>query len=108
MSASKLNNTDIFQSMGGATPKTLLQLSAGSFRIRKNGIEFKTASAIPAWTEMTVELQAATSAKKLNCTGVIVACSGNRHSGYTVSMLFTGLTRQAQTRLDSLASALPA
>ena len=108
MSASKLNNSDIFQPLGEAAPKTLLQLSAGSFRIRKNGIEFKTTSAIPAWTEMTVELQAATSVKKLNCTGVVVACSGNRHSGYTVSMLFTGLTRQAQTRLDSLASASPA
>ena len=104
MSASKLNNTDIFHPIGGAASKTLLQLSAGSFRIRKNGIEFKTANAIPAWTEMTVELQAATSAKKVNCTGVIVACNGSRHSGYIVSMLFTGLTRQAQTRLNSLAS----
>lgn len=108
MSASKLNKTDIFNPIGGTAPNTLLQLAPGSFHIRKNGIEFKTASAIPAWTEMTVELQASSSGKKVNCTGVIVACNGNRHSGYVVSMLFTGLTRQAQTRLNSLASPSPA
>jgi len=41
--------------------------------------------------------------KKLNCTGVVVACDGNRHFGYRVSMVFTGLSRQTQARLESLA-----
>lgn len=104
MSASKQNQSDIFQPIGGTGPKTLLQLSSGAFHIRKNGIEFKTTTAIPAWTEMTVELQASSSGKKVKCTGVIVACNGNRHAGYVVSMLFTGLSRQAQSRLNSLAA----
>jgi len=34
---------------------------------------------------------------------VVVACHGDRHSGFLVSMVFTGLSRQAQARLTSLA-----
>jgi hypothetical protein len=33
----------------------------------------------------------------------VVACNGNRHNGYTVSMVFTSLSKQAQARLDLLA-----
>lgn len=40
---------------------------------------------------------------KLHCTGVVVHCSGNKHMGYRVSMLFTSLTRQAQAQLNILA-----
>jgi len=32
-----------------------------------------------------------------------VACSGSRHTGYNVSMVFINLTRQAQLRLHNLA-----
>jgi hypothetical protein len=32
-----------------------------------------------------------------------VSCNGNRHAGYMVSMLFTGLSKQAQSRLNTLA-----
>jgi hypothetical protein len=40
---------------------------------------------------------------KVNCTGVVVACTGNRHLGYNVSVLFTGMSKQAQARLNALA-----
>ncbi len=103
MSARKLDNSDVFQPITVQSQTTRLALSANAFRIRKNGIEFRTANPIPAWTEMTVSLETPMDSKKLNCTGVIVACNGNRHAGYSVSMVFTSLSRQAQTRLNSLA-----
>ena len=48
---------------------------------------------------MTLCLQRPDGSKKIHCTGVIVACDGNRHQGYTISMLFTNLSRQSQARL---------
>jgi hypothetical protein len=50
---------------------------------------------------MTLSLQRPGESKKINCTGVIVACDGNPYQGYTVSMLFTDLSRQSQARLLS-------
>jgi hypothetical protein len=35
---------------------------------------------------------------------VVVDCSGNRHVGYTVSLLFLNLSRQSQERLSALAA----
>jgi hypothetical protein len=39
----------------------------------------------------------------VNCSGVVISCSGNKHTGYHVSLVFTGLTKQAQARLSALA-----
>jgi hypothetical protein len=52
---------------------------------------------------MTMSLETAQDPRRVNCTGVVVACHGDRHSGFLVSMVFTGLSRQAQARLTSLA-----
>jgi hypothetical protein len=71
-------------------------------RIRKNGIEFRSTESIPVWAEMTVAMQTPADSKKVNFTGVVVACNGNRHSGYLVSLLFTSVSKQAQARLNSL------
>ena len=54
---------------------------------------------------MTVAHKGPLDPRKLNCTGIVVACPGNRHSGYLVSMVFMNLTRQEQARLDLLAYA---
>jgi hypothetical protein len=32
-----------------------------------------------------------------------VACNGNRHNGYMVSMVFTAMSKQSQARLNTLA-----
>ena len=103
MSASKLSSTDIFQSANAQPLTTSLKLAAGSVRIRKNGIEFPILKPIQTWTEMTVEIESPLEAKKVRCTGVVVACNGNRHSGYMVALVFTSLSRQARARLNSLA-----
>ena len=103
MSARKADGTHLFHPITVQSSATRLDLSASALTFRKNGIEFRTGEAIPVWTEMTVSLQTPGDIKRFNCTGVIVACNGSRHTGYLVSMVFTNLSRQAQLRLHNLA-----
>jgi hypothetical protein len=76
-----------------------LTLPTDAVVIRKNGIEFRNPEPLPTWTEMTVSLQGPNPAKKVNFTGVVVACAGNSREGYSISMLFTHVTRLSQARL---------
>lgn len=82
---------------------TQLNLSADTTRIRKNGIEFRSAAPIAAWTEMTVALRDPEDGQEVSATGVVVDCRGDRHQGYTVSMVFMELTPLAQARLSLMA-----
>jgi hypothetical protein len=102
MSASK-TKSDLFRPLTVQSSATLINLAPSSFRIRKNGIEFKSNREVPTWTEMTVELEIP-GTRAFSCTGVVVACSGSRHAGYNVSLLFTGLTESAQQRLNDFSS----
>jgi hypothetical protein len=54
---------------------------------------------------MTLTLQSPRDAAKVHCNGVVISCTGNKHMGYHVSMVFTGLSRQAEARLSALALA---
>jgi hypothetical protein len=103
MSARKINGIGVFQPLTVQARQTRLTLAPSEVRVRKNGVEFRSATAIAAWTEMTVTLQSNRDAGKVHCTGVVVACTGDRHSGYSVSMVFTSLSKQAQARLNLLA-----
>lgn len=103
MSARTLGKSSFRALVGELGPK-VLPLPAGFFHIRKNGIEFQSSTPIPEWTEMTVEVETSASGRKVRCTGVVVSCSGNRHSGYQVAMLFTDLSPQGQARLNDLAA----
>jgi len=80
-----------------------LTLSHDAVVIHKGGIEFRSPTLFDAWTEMTVELQSPDNGK-VHCTGVVIACSGSKHTGYHVSMVFTGISKQAQTRLTTMAN----
>jgi len=104
MSARKVSSSGLFQPITVHAPARSLSLSAGDIRIRKNGIEFRTQNDIPVYTEMTIDLETPLETKKLHCTGVVVACSGNRHTGFLVSMVFTSLSRHTQARLNSMAA----
>jgi hypothetical protein len=97
MSARKTTSTDLLAF--APPPIQCLTLPAEAVRVRKNGIEFRSKDSFQPWTEMTLSLQRTGESKKINCTGVIVACDGNPIQGYTVSMLFTNLSRQSQARL---------
>ena len=74
MSARKISNTQLFEPPSLESHTRRLDLPAHAVRIRKNGIEFKAEVAIEPWTEMTVALEALGDAKKVNFSGVVVAC----------------------------------
>jgi hypothetical protein len=103
MSTTKLDTSGVFTPVTVKSDSTTLNLPQAAVRIRKSGIEFRSPTPIPVWTEMTVSLQSASGARKVNCTGIVVACDGNRHAGYAVSMLLMNLSRQSQERLNLLA-----
>jgi hypothetical protein len=98
MSARKLGNQSFSDRLSVQAPATRLDLPASAVCVRKNGIEFRSGEPIPVWTEMTVAMETPQSPKKLSFTGVVVACNGNRHTGYAVSMLFTNVSKQVQAR----------
>ena len=102
MSASKAKS-DLLQPITLQSSPTLHNLCPTSFRIRKNGIEFKSQKEVAMWTEMTVDLQLP-GTKSFTCGGVVVSCRGNRHLGYDVSLVFTSLSEQAQERLNDFSS----
>ena len=86
-----------------AASATQLHLAAGTTRIRKNGIEFRNATPIAAWTEMRVALHDPEDGREISATAVVVDCRGDRHQGYTVAMVFMELTPLAQARLSLMA-----
>lgn len=86
-----------------SAPVSTLSLPAGAVTIRKNGIEFLSERPLAPWTEVNLAIESPSEKRRVNCRGVVVACEGNRHAGYQVSLLFVGLTPQTQQRLESLA-----
>jgi hypothetical protein len=104
MSAKKFAGGNLFeQPVTFESRQASLELSADAVVVCKNGIEFRSPKPFNPWTEMTVSLQSPHDGGGLHCHGVVIACAGNRHAGYHVSMVFTGLSKQAQTRLNSMA-----
>ncbi len=79
-----------------------LSLSHEAVVIHKSGIEFRSPTPFATWKEMTVELQTPDNGT-VHCAGVVIACSGSKHTGYHVSMVFTSMSRQAQARLTTMA-----
>lgn len=104
MSARKISSIDSpKQQVTIAARQSTLELSMDAVAIHKNGIEFRSPTSFNEWTEMTVALQSPRDGSKLQCSGVVISCSGNKHAGYRVSMVFTNVTPQAQVQLDSMA-----
>jgi len=108
MSSSKADTSGVFEPVTVQRDQTRLALPPDAVRVRRNGIEFRSATPIPVWTEMTVSLQSPGESSRVNCNGVIVACSGNRHTGYAISVLFMNLSRQSQEKISLLAASQPA
>jgi hypothetical protein len=103
MSARKAGSVSSFQPVTLEARQTRLELSSDCVAVHKNGIEFRSPTPFAPWVEMTVALSSPRGSK-LHCTGVVVNCSGNKHLGYRISMLFTSLTKQAQAQLNAMAS----
>lgn len=49
---------------------------------------------------MTLNLQSPDG--RFHCAGVVISCTGSKHAGYHVSMVFTNLSKQAQAQLSTL------
>jgi hypothetical protein len=71
--------------------------------LHKSGIEFRSDVPFSPWAEMTLTLRSPLDGGKVHCNGVVISCTGNKHTGYHVSMVFTSLSRQAQARLSAMA-----
>ncbi len=83
--------------------QTRLSLSPNAVILRKSGIEFRSATPFSPWTEMTLTLQSAHEGGRVHCNGVVISCTGSKHTGYHVSMVFTDVSKQAQARLNTMA-----
>ena len=105
MSARKVQSTESLQQLTVEARQTRLSLSPDSVIIHRNGIEFRSATPFSEWAEMTLTLHSPGDGGRFNCTGVVIACTGSKHTGYHVSMVFTGLSKQAQALLTAMASA---
>jgi PilZ domain len=103
MSARKIESTGSLQEVTLEARQTRLSLSPDSVIIHKNGMEFRSARPFSEWAEMTITLQSPGDGGRVNCTGVVISCTGNKHTGYHVSMVFTSLSKQAQARLTTMA-----
>jgi hypothetical protein len=106
MSARKISNLGSLHQQQQVTVEarqSKLTLSPDAVVIHKGGIEFRSESPFPRWVEMTVTLQSPQDGGTVRCSGVVVDCAGNKHAGYLVSMIFTGLSKQAEARLTTMA-----
>jgi hypothetical protein len=104
MSARKIESAGSFQqNVTVVARQARLSLTADSVLIRRNGIEFRSPTSFVPWTEMTLTLQSPRDNGTVRCSGVVISCTGNKHSGYHISMVFTSLSKQAQARLNTMA-----
>jgi hypothetical protein len=103
MSARKAEISSSFHHVTVEARQTRLSLSPDSVIIHKSGIEFRSSTPLSPWAEMTLTLQSPKENGKVHCNGVVIACTGNKHSGYHISMVFTGLSKQAEARLSAMA-----
>jgi hypothetical protein len=104
MSAKRLTGTSSFQtsvSVSGRDAK--LELSTDAVSIHKNGVEFRSPKPFNEWSEMTVALVSPGDGQRISCHGVIVGCAGNKHTGYHVSLVFTGLSSETEKQLGTMA-----
>ena len=105
MSARKAVNAGSVSNVTVEAREARLVLSPNAIVIHKGGIEFRSATPFSTWKEMTLTLQSPGDEGRVHCTGVVIGCTGNKHVGYHVSLVLTGMSKQAESRLDALARA---
>ena len=103
MSARRVEIGGSLQNVTVEARQARLSLSPDAVVLHKNGIEFRSPKPFSEWSEMTVALQSPKDGSRISCQGVIVGCAGNKHTGYHISMVFTGLTAQTEKQLGAMA-----
>lgn len=102
MGARKIQSAGpVSQQITVEAPQTKLALPPGEVKILKSGIEFRSTTPFSLWTEMTLNMDCPREGR-VHCSGVVVSCTGNRHTGFYVSMIFTGISKQSRARLNTL------
>ena len=103
MSAKKFSGgNSLHASFSLASRDAKLELRADTVSVHKNGLEFRSPTPFREWSEMTVGLHS-NDGSRISCHGVIVGCAGNKHSGYHVSLVFTGVTSHTEKQLGAMA-----
>ncbi len=103
MSARKAELPDPLHHVTVEARQTRLSLSPDSVIFHKSGIEFRSATPFSPWAEMTLTLQSPRDASRIHCNGVVISCTGSKHTGYHISMVFTSLSKHAEARLNAMA-----
>ena len=104
MSAKKLVVANSIQpAVSVSSRDARLELGTDTVSIHKNGIEFRSPKPFNEWSEMTVALQSPNDGSRVSCQGVIVGCAGNKHTGYHISIVFTGMSSQTEKQLGAMA-----
>jgi hypothetical protein len=104
MSARRTASAGSLQQVTVEARQTRLSLSPDSLIIHKNGIEFRSATPFSEWAEMTMTIiESPNEGGRIHCSGVVISCTGNKHAGYHVSMVLTGMSRHAQEWFSSMA-----
>jgi len=82
-----------------------LSLSPDALVFHRGGLEFRSAAPFSTWGEVTLTLQSPGGADPIEGSGVVISCTGNRHTGYHVSMVLTGLSHGASDWLGVMSAA---
>ena len=107
MKLTETDNSDGFERITMTAQGMEFSFPAHLVNIQENGIEFLSEKEIPTWIQMTVELQPPNHAEPLHCQGIVVSCSGNRHAGYVVSIVFTNNGPEEQDEMSELVYSEP-
>jgi hypothetical protein len=91
MPASRIDGWFSFSPLVVETGPDRLDVPGDSVRLRRNGVEFRSPRPFELWTEMTVSLDTPGCDTPAEGTAVVVACEGNRHQGFAISVLFLDL-----------------
>jgi hypothetical protein len=102
MSARKAVNTNGFKHLTLVARESRLALSMNDVVFHKGGIEFRADKAFSPWTEITLSMSSPLGHGKLHCNGVVISCTGNRHQGYHVSVIFTSLSKQGEALMNEM------
>lgn len=105
MTTTKLGSASSVPTLAVEAGQIQLRLADHEVVVRKNGVEFLSTKPMPLWTEVTVNLESALANDSLRANGVVVDCTGNRHTGYTISVLFLELPLDSREHLRDLALA---
>lgn len=105
MTTSKVDKSGVLGPAPTGSSETRLLLPANRVAFRANGIEFLSSQPVDQWKELTVELLSSIDNQPLRGTGVVVDCTGNRHSGYVISLMFLSIAPESRRRLEQLSRA---